>query len=72
MRLFNSLFSCFKNRLKRGGQREAPAGDEADGGVDSWNLFFPLQALEVATNFFSEPNKLGHGGFGPVFKVHSF
>ncbi|KAL8132617.1 hypothetical protein AgCh_008193 [Apium graveolens] len=68
MRLFNFLFSCFKNRLKRGGERETAAGDEADDGVNSWNLFFPLQALEVATNFFSEPNKLGHGGFGPVFK----
>lgn len=68
MRLFNALFSCFKNRLKRGGERETPAGDDADDGDDSWNLFFTLQALEVATDFFSEPNKLGHGGFGPVFK----
>ncbi|KAL1819401.1 hypothetical protein ACET3Z_014270 [Daucus carota] len=66
MRLFNSLFSCFKNTLKRGGEKAA--ADDGDDGDDSWNLFFTLQALEVATNFFSEDNKLGHGGFGPVFK----
>lgn len=70
MRLFNSLFSCFKNQVKR--SEETRPGDGADDGDDSWNLFFTLQTLEVATNFFSEANKLGHGGFGPVFKVQCF
>ena len=48
-------------------------GDE-DGGNDGWgleNLFFELRALQIATNFFSELNMLGHGGFGPVYKVLS-
>ena len=30
---------------------------------------FKLQKLEVATNFFSIENKIGQGGFGPVYKV---
>lgn len=32
------------------------------------DLFFELQSLQIATNFFSELNLLGHGGFGPVYK----
>ncbi|KAL3819492.1 hypothetical protein ACJIZ3_005397 [Penstemon smallii] len=32
------------------------------------DFFFKLQALQTATNFFSESNRLGHGGFGPVYK----
>lgn len=28
--------------------------------------------LEVATNNFSNINKLGEGGFGPVYKVNGF
>ncbi|KAI3894147.1 hypothetical protein MKW92_036519 [Papaver armeniacum] len=40
---------------------------EEEEGSDSWGLFFKLQTLEIATNFFSDSNKLGHGGFGPVY-----
>ncbi|CAL1354699.1 unnamed protein product [Linum trigynum] len=32
------------------------------------DLFLGLRTLEVATDFFSNSNKLGHGGFGPVYK----
>lgn len=31
--------------------------------------FFELHDLKAATNNFSPDNKLGEGGFGPVFKV---
>lgn len=29
----------------------------------------PLYTLQIATQFFSKENKLGQGGFGPVYKV---
>ncbi|KAK3000459.1 hypothetical protein RJ639_021060 [Escallonia herrerae] len=33
--------------------------------------FFDLDAIKAATDNFSPPNKLGQGGFGPVYKVLS-
>ncbi|XP_047338183.1 G-type lectin S-receptor-like serine/threonine-protein kinase B120 [Impatiens glandulifera] len=38
--------------------------DDGGGG----ELFFQLRALQIATNFFSDLNLLGHGGFGSVYK----
>ncbi|XP_020521615.1 cysteine-rich receptor-like protein kinase 10 [Amborella trichopoda] len=35
---------------------------------DIWSLFFDLNTLKAATNDFSEDNRLGKGGFGPVYK----
>ncbi|XP_042497040.1 putative receptor-like protein kinase At4g00960 [Macadamia integrifolia] len=44
-------------------------GSEGEDGEDyTSNFFFHLQTLQLATNFFSDVNQLGHGGFGPVFK----
>lgn len=33
------------------------------------SLVFDLGMLRAATNNFSDANKLGEGGFGPVYKV---
>ena len=31
--------------------------------------YFNLRTMQAATNNFSDANKLGEGGFGPVYKV---
>ncbi|XP_058193724.1 cysteine-rich receptor-like protein kinase 29 [Rhododendron vialii] len=59
------LCCCFVKKLRDGG---SGGGDEDDDGGQSSELFFELRTLQVATNFFSEVNQLGHGGFGPVYK----
>lgn len=69
MRFFTNLCACLLKRFKRGGGRGGAADDPEDEVVDSFDIFFELRALQIATNFFSELNKLGHGGFGPVYKV---
>jgi hypothetical protein len=33
------------------------------------SLQFDLATIEIATNKFSDDNKLGEGGFGAVYKV---
>ena len=37
----------------------------------SESLLYDLSTLKDATNNFSEKNKLGEGGFGPVYKVRN-
>lgn len=45
--------------------------DEAAGQEDSMELpLFDLATLVNATNNFSTDNKLGQGGFGPIYKVN--
>ncbi|OIT30254.1 PREDICTED: putative receptor-like protein kinase At4g00960 [Nicotiana attenuata] len=63
MGFLSSLCSCLEKRRKSAG---AGVGDEADDKEDG--LFFELRSLQIATNFFSDLNQLGHGGFGPVYK----
>jgi len=36
------------------------------------SLQFDVGTIEAATDYFSNGNKLGEGGFGPVYRVRSF
>ncbi|VFQ87171.1 unnamed protein product [Cuscuta campestris] len=55
---------CLRRRL---GRRHGGGGED-DAGNDGPDLFFDLPTLQIATNFFSDLNQLGQGGFGPVYK----
>lgn len=70
MGFFSGICACIEKRLKRGTSGEAAAAADEDdgGGGTSSDLFFQLRTLQTATDFFSEINLLGHGGFGPVYK----
>lgn len=68
MSFFSRLCPCFY----KGGATSGDGGEHHDdhsGPADSLDLIFDLHTLQLATNFFSSLNQLGHGGFGPVFKV---
>ncbi|PQQ10857.1 cysteine-rich receptor-like protein kinase 10 isoform X2 [Prunus yedoensis var. nudiflora] len=65
---FCSAFCACFERLKAGRGAGSARSDHADDALDSFDLFFDLHALQIATSFFSDLNKLGHGGFGPVYK----
>lgn len=41
-------------------------------GIDIGPLTFSYSELKSATNDFSPENKLGEGGFGPVYKVSCY
>jgi hypothetical protein len=45
--------------------------DNGGGKNDMELLIFDLAAIANATNNFSNNNKLGEGGFGPVYKVNN-
>ncbi|AES76664.2 Serine/Threonine kinase family protein [Medicago truncatula] len=65
---FSRLCFCLQ---KKHGTGSEDGGDDDEDTVDpgdSGNLLFELNTLQLATNFFSELNQLGRGGFGPVFK----
>ena len=42
-----------------------------DGHASHELQIFSFESISVATNNFSTENKLGEGGFGPVYKVNS-
>lgn len=50
---------------------ELSNGDKAGKGKskDSWLPLFSFTSVSASTNDFSTENKLGEGGFGPVYKV---
>ena len=63
------LFEINMGNMSRA--KEFCEGDSAGTGKskESWFLFFSLSSISAATDNFSEENKLGEGGFGPVYKV---
>ncbi|XP_054820831.1 cysteine-rich receptor-like protein kinase 44 [Prosopis cineraria] len=62
------LCPCLKRRFKANAASDSPHPQPPNDVADTWDLFFDLHTLQLATNFFSELNQLGHGGFGPVYK----
>ncbi|RVW68710.1 G-type lectin S-receptor-like serine/threonine-protein kinase [Vitis vinifera] len=62
-----------KKKLKRNGKiKHYLEGGEANERHEHLELpLFDLAALLSATNNFSSDNKLGEGGFGPVYKPHA-
>ncbi|XP_010471454.1 PREDICTED: cysteine-rich receptor-like protein kinase 10 [Camelina sativa] len=63
-RLFSGLMALLKMCDGQAASRkEESAEDDGDRGI-----IFDLQELETATDFFSEKNRLGTGGFGLVYK----
>ena len=60
----NSTLTCFK---------DSPSRRDLDGTRRNSNFpLFDLRTIIAATDNFSIANKLGQGGFGPVYKVVSF
>ncbi|XP_071903529.1 cysteine-rich receptor-like protein kinase 25 isoform X1 [Coffea arabica] len=64
------LFWCCKLRKRKGNHRNFMGSEmpELDDNEDDESLFFSFTSIEIATDHFSEENKLGQGGFGPVYK----
>ncbi|CDP20472.1 unnamed protein product [Coffea canephora] len=64
------LFWCCKLRKREGNLRKfmGPERPDLDDKGDDESLFFSFTSIEIATDHFSEENKLGQGGFGPVYK----
>jgi len=56
------------------GSRQYSDGDDLEGDLSKADdlKVFTYSSIIVATNDFSSENKLGQGGFGPVFKVTLF
>lgn len=67
MGFLSKILPCLRKVLGAGrtGSKSAETADDEE---ETSSLFFELSSLQIATNFFSELNKLGHGGFGPVYK----
>ncbi|KAK4857521.1 hypothetical protein QYF36_001998 [Acer negundo] len=62
-------FYCYSSSLQKKRQKELEGGIFATDEDHSEELhFFSLTAIMAATNNFSDENKLGESGFGPVYK----
>ena len=62
--LLPEFFVGFDDSSSEGIKHER--GDDDTGEMNS----FGLSTIQIATNNFSIENKLGEGGFGPVYKVN--
>ena len=58
----NAIPSTIRDKLKKQG-KDGQDGHELQ--------IFSLESISIATSNFSTENKLGEGGFGPVYKVSS-
>ena len=56
--------------LKTSSRRIKTSGDSSASNELNNLQVFGFSEIEEATNRFSFENKLGEGGFGPVYKVH--
>ncbi|KAI8525232.1 hypothetical protein RHMOL_Rhmol13G0213900 [Rhododendron molle] len=69
-------FYCYRRRSRKGSHNQRQTRTHhVDESTDSKEqedgremLYFDLKTIDVATNGFSDGNKLGQGGFGPVYK----
>ncbi|KAI9197640.1 hypothetical protein LWI28_001967 [Acer negundo] len=62
-------FYCYSSSLQKKRQKELEGGIFATDEDHSEEMhFFSLTTIKAATNNFSNENKLGEGGFGPVYK----
>ncbi|CAH8385829.1 unnamed protein product [Eruca vesicaria subsp. sativa] len=60
---------CLLARRRRKNKLSAEAEDlDEDGITSTETLHFQFSEIEAATDKFSDSNKLGHGGFGEVYK----
>eukprot|EP01018_Ginkgo_biloba_P036591 Gb_35037 [translate_table: standard] len=68
--LFLALFMIclFAMRSKIKSTRFAHDQDVSNSLIDQQQMVFSLKTLTVATDNFNKDNKLGEGGFGPVYK----
>ncbi|TVU19894.1 hypothetical protein EJB05_36075, partial [Eragrostis curvula] len=67
--LLVALYLCKRNRKPHKHEQIASVGHEEDEEMrSSETLLYDLSTLRAATDKFSEENKLGEGGFGPVYK----
>ncbi|KAL6841447.1 hypothetical protein ACP4OV_028965 [Aristida adscensionis] len=66
-----AIYLCKRNRKSHKHVQVASASnrhDDEEGMRSSDSLLYDLSTLRAATGNFSEENKLGEGGFGPVYK----
>ncbi|KAK1583302.1 hypothetical protein Q3G72_022603 [Acer saccharum] len=63
------IMSMRKTKLKNeDGNHEMDDNDERSGKDDTGLTIYDLKTIAIATDNFSDKNKLGEGGFGPVYK----
>ncbi|XP_019057218.1 PREDICTED: cysteine-rich receptor-like protein kinase 24 [Tarenaya hassleriana] len=67
LQLQNRYFSLADRQKKKTYDTE-PSDEASDDIATSGSLQFDFQAIEAATDNFSESNRLGRGGFGEVYK----